>query len=94
MFNLEILGPITDGTLERWLRMEPRKLLLVYPVTDAKIKFTLNASTGFLKGSFIDVGTGLHHTLEGVAIQSQQSMGRYFRGLYQPGEFSITPLLR
>ncbi len=94
LFALSIKGPVTDGSLDRWIRISPSSVFRVIPETDVKVQFKLARRTGRVSGSFIDTGTGKRHKMEGVVIQAQQAMGGYFRGVNQPGKFGMIPLIQ
>lgn len=91
--ELSIEGPITDGSLARWLRLEPVHQFLVDPDTAANIKFKLTPSTGRIRGSFVDAVTKKKYVLEGVALQAQQRLGGFFLAVTEPGSFNASPLL-
>lgn len=91
MFLLRIEGPFTEGTLERWLRLAPRHIFRIDPVTDAKVQLRVNPAQGTLSGSFIDTTTRRRLSMNGVVVQGYSMMGGFFRGLPTPGHFLVTP---
>ncbi|MEN3941668.1 immunoglobulin domain-containing protein [Prosthecobacter sp. SYSU 5D2] len=93
LYALSIQGPLAGGDISRWLRLTPPNKAVIDPVTEAKIKMTLNRTTGKVTGSFVDTGTGKRLLLEGVVNQGSQSMGGFFRTLEAAGDFRVIPWL-
>lgn len=93
LYELSIQGPLVGGDISRWLRLTPPNKVVIDPVTDAKVKLTLNRTTGRVTGSFVDIGTGKRLLMEGVVIQGSQSMGGYFRTPDSAGDFRVVPWL-
>ncbi len=94
LFDLHIEGPFTGGALQNWVRLSSFNLFRMIPETDDKIRLSLSRRTGFISGSFVDVGTRKRHELKGVVNQFRQSLGGHFKTPTQPGRFEMSPLLQ
>lgn len=86
------LGGLPGVGLSKALNISLKNKVSIIDEAADELKLSITTGTGFVKGSFVDPGTGESTEFRGVIYQKAQFGSGYFLGPVEGGAFSIVPV--